>query len=64
MTVNGSAGYSHMLIIFFEYEKMMLKEEETLNLGGFIHGREEQSYGRGRNDKIIFEIFEKLKVIE
>lgn len=56
VTVNGSASYMHMLIAFFVYEKMMLKKEEALNLGVFVNGREEQSYGRGRNDKITFAI--------
>lgn len=57
VTVNGSVGYFHVLVTFFVYEKMMLKEEEALNLGGFVHGRKEQSYRRGRNDKITFAIF-------
>lgn len=63
VTVNGSASYIHILITFFVYEKIMLKEE-ALNLEVFVYGREEQSYGSGRNDKITFAVFFKLKVIE
>lgn len=57
VTGNRSASYIRMLITSFVCEKTMLKEEEALNLGVFVYGREEQSYGRGRNDKITFAIF-------
>ena len=41
----------------------MLKEEEALNLGVFVYGREEQSMEEGKMIKLHLQFF-KLKVIE